>query len=204
MTRAEEIYNKYKTLFNKNGINTKLRLSHTFGQAKVESDLKPKQENLNYSVEGLIKTFGRHRISEDDCKKYGRTSIKKADQKAIANIIYGGEWGRKNLGNTQIGDGAKYIGRCAYQITGRANYQKLTDDTGIDFINNPDLLLDEVHSIIGMLWYINVRGLKKYMDEDNVLAVSKIINLGSVNAKGTPLHLKERTEATNYYKTIFK
>ncbi len=204
MTQAEELTNKYKTLLNKNGINTKLRLSHMWGQAKVESDLKPKQENLNYSVQGLLDTFGRHRISEEDCKKYGRTATKKADQKAIANLIYGGEWGKKNLGNTQVGDGNLYIGRGTYQVTGRANYQKLTDDTGIDFINNPELLLDEVHSIIAMLWFINSRGILKYMDKDDVLSVSKIINLGSVSAKGTPLHLKERTEAVNYYKTIFK
>jgi predicted chitinase len=48
---------------------------------------------------------------------------------AIANIIYGGEWGRKNLGNTQPGDGWRFRGGGLPQITGRANYtgMKLSD-----------------------------------------------------------------------------
>jgi putative chitinase len=71
-----------------------------------------------------MKTFGRHRISAADAQKFGRSAGKPADQTAIANLIYGGEWGRTNLGNTQAGDGARYIGRGFVQITGRANYAK--------------------------------------------------------------------------------
>lgn len=56
-------HEKYKTLLEKNGINTTLRKSHFLAQCKVESDLKPKIESMNYSVEGLISGFGRHRIS---------------------------------------------------------------------------------------------------------------------------------------------
>lgn len=203
MTIAEQIYSKYKTQFNKFGVNTPLRLAHIFGQYKVEGGLKPKKENLNYSVDGLMRTFGRHRISEEDCKKYGRTTTKKADQKAIANIVYGGEWGKKNLGNTQIGDGGKYIGR-GFQITGRANYQALSDFTGTDYINNPELLEREADTIIAMLWFWTAKGLNKYADKDDAVSISKIINLGNVNSKATPNHLKERIEAVKHYKTIFK
>lgn len=199
-----ELWDKYKSLLEKGGINTPLRKAHFFAQGKVEADLKPKIESMNYSVEGLISGFGRHRISIEDAKKFGRTITQKANQKEIANRLYGGEWGRINLGNTQTNDGWLLRGAGIYQITGRTNFQKLSDDTGIDFINYPELILEEANSIIAALWFWDNRGLNKYADKDDVLSISKIINLGSVKAKGTPKHLAERKQWAETYKTKLK
>lgn len=204
MTKAETLYNKYKTLFNKNNINTPLRLANFFGQAEIESDIQPKSENLNYSVDGLLNGFGRHRISEADAKKYGRTSTQKANQKEIANRIYGGAWGKEYLGNTQPNDGNAFIGKGIFQITGRSNYEKLSKETGIDFVNKPELLLEEANSLIAAIWFWNSRNLNKYADNNDTLSISKSINLGSANSKNIPKHAKERQEAVEKYKKIFK
>ena len=198
-----ELWNKYKSLLTKEGINTPLRLAHFFAQCKVESDLKPKIESMDYSVEGLIKGFGRHRISLEDAKKFGRTSTQKANQKEIANRLYGGQWGKTNLGNTQTNDGWNLRGSGILQITGRANFQKLSDDTGIDFINHPELILQEAESLIAAIWFWNYRGLNRYADKDDVLSISKVINLGSVKSSGTPKHLEERKQAAETFKKIF-
>jgi putative chitinase len=195
---------KYKTLFDKYGVNTTLRLAHFFGQAAHESDLKPKRENLNYSVDGLLSTFGRHRISEANAKKYGRTKTKSADQKSIANIIYGGSWGKQNLGNTMPNDGWDYRGAGIFQLTGRSNFEQLTKATGIDFISNSDLIMTEANSLIAALWFWNSKGLNTYADKDDILSVSKIINLGSAKSKGTPNGLPDRTKKTNDFKQTFK
>lgn len=98
-------------------------LDDWLGQMHVESKgFSTLVENLNYSVEGLRKTFGRHRISDAECARYGRIDGERpADQEAIANIVYGGEFGRTQLGNTQPGDGWAYRGSGLKQITGRAN-----------------------------------------------------------------------------------
>lgn len=102
-----------------------LVLAHWLGQMFVESaGFTTREENLNYSVDGLLKMFGRHRISEADARKFGRAPGRPAHQNAIANIIYGGEWGRKNLGNTKPGDGWRFRGGGEKQITGRANYRE--------------------------------------------------------------------------------
>lgn len=99
-------------------------LDDWLGQMWVESKgFSTLTENLNYSVEGLRATFGRHRISDAQCEAYGRKPGRPADQRAIANIVYGGEWGRVNLGNIHPNDGWDMRGSGVKQITGRANIE---------------------------------------------------------------------------------
>lgn len=109
----------------------------------------PGKENLNYSVSALRGKFGRDRISLYDANRYGRIDGKqKANQKAIANLIYGGAWGLRELGNKLAGDGWKYIGRGFVQLTGRRNYEKfgLADD--VERASNPEMAANII--VVGM------------------------------------------------------
>ena len=44
----------------------------------------------------------------------------------------------KMLGNTQVGDGARFHGRGYVQLTGRRNYTKAKGLTKVDLLNDPD------------------------------------------------------------------
>lgn len=192
---------KYKTALANSGINTPLRLAHFMAQIKHESGLQPINEGLNYSAEALISGFGRHRISVADANKYGRTAKQKANQEMIANILYGGEWGKKNLGNNKTGDGWKYRGKGFKQITGRANFESLSKDTGIDYVNNPELLLNEADAMNSALWFWNKNNLNKYADLDDLDAISDLINLGHLTEKeGDAKGFDKRKEYLNQYK----
>lgn len=78
------------------GINT-ADIFHEFIANLLEEtgEFSKLEESLNYQAVALTKVFGRHRISIDDCYRYGRTMKQPANQQAIANILYGGEWGLK-------------------------------------------------------------------------------------------------------------
>jgi putative chitinase len=103
--------------------------------------LERMEESLNYKAEALVPTFGAHRITPAQAQQFGRIDGKQAaNQRAIANIVYGGAWGRENLGNILPDDGWTYRGRSPGQITGRANYARVGDLIGQNLVGIPDLL----------------------------------------------------------------
>lgn len=133
----------------------------------------PIRESMNYSVNGLLTTFGRHRISKADAERLGRRNGHAAEQKAIANILYGGEWGRKNLGNTKPNDGWDYRGAGLAQTTGRGLFDRL----GV----TPETIMDPKVSA-----YALAKGIMQGVNTGHKL--SEYINAGEcdyVNARRT-------------------
>lgn len=165
-----KLQEKYKTLFQNYGITTPLREAHFMAQIEHESGLKPISENLNYSAERLLVVFPKYFISKEDAKRYERKPEK------IANRVYANRMGN---GNEASGEGWKYRGRGFLQITGKENYHRLSNDTDIDFLHNPDLLLEEANAMISALWFWKIKGLNKFADADDILTITKRINGGT-------------------------
>ena len=69
--------------------------------------------------------------------------------------------GRKDLGNTQPGDGRRYKGRGLIQITGRKNYAAISAAFGVDFINNPYLLTEPDNAVRSACWWYKNNVLDK-------------------------------------------
>lgn len=86
--------------------------------------------------------------------------------------------GRKDLGNTEVGDGFRFRGRGYIQVTGRYNYLQLSKDTGIDFVNNPDLLATEVNAIVSACWFWSKRKLNALADKDDLIGITRRVNGG--------------------------
>ena len=142
------------------------------------------EENLNYSVEALLATFGRHRISEADARAFGRMPARPANQEAIANAVYGGIWGAKNLGNTEPGDGWRYRGRGLMQITGRENYASAARNLGQPYIDQPDLVALPEDAVMTAAWFWSKLGVLNESFADTVQRVN-----GGQNGHGDRLML---------------
>lgn len=132
------------------GVTDLRHIAYILATPMIETggSFEPITESLNYSAGALISKFP-NRISSADATKYGRTANHPANQEMIGNIIYGGEWGKKNLGNTQPGDGYKYRGRSLVQTTGRRLYEIF------GYADNPDGLKE-----IKPAAFVMVKGMK--------------------------------------------
>lgn len=185
--KAVKLSKQYITVLKKNGINTPLRLAHFFAQLDHESGLIPVAENLNYSAQGLLKTFRKY-FSSQNAANYAR------NPERIANRVYANRMGN---GNEMSGDGWRYRGRGFIQITGKNNYASLSKDTSVDYVLKPDLLLNEADSILSALWYWRVNRLNRFSDADDINGLTRAIN-GGLNG------LSDRKRKLDRYKLIFK
>lgn len=86
--------------------------------------------------------------------------------------------GRKDLGNTQPGDGKKYKGRGYIQLTGRGNYQKAGDALGIDLVNNPELAEEPENAAAISVWFWKSKVRPQVPDFMDTERVTKVVNGG--------------------------
>ena len=88
--------------------------------------------------------------------------------------------GRKDLGNTQPGDGVRYKGRGFFQLTGRANYKRYGEKLGLDLLTHPELAeaYPAAARIAGQYWVDH--GLNTLADTEEITRITKKIN-GGVN-----------------------
>jgi putative chitinase len=141
--------------FDKYQINTPKRQACFIGQTMHESgSFKFTKENLNYSAKALMATWPSRFPDLDTAMQYERQPEK------IANKVYSGR-----MGNTEDGDGAKYIGRGLIQVTGKENYTHCGEALNVDLVANPQLLEEPRYAALSAGWFWNKKGLNALADE---------------------------------------
>jgi putative chitinase len=156
--------------FEKYEINTPKRQACFLGQCMHESGgFKFLKENLNYSAKGLVATWPSRFPNEEYAEEYARKPER------IANKVYSGR-----MGNTEDGDGAKYIGRGLIQLTGKDNYKAVTEALGEDLLANPQLLEEPRYAALSAGWFWNKKGLNALADASDIETMTKRINGGSI------------------------
>jgi predicted chitinase len=121
----------------KAGIKDPITQLGILGVAAKESSFKMKPEisYRNTPNKRIRKIFGNRVANMSDSE----ISNLKQDDRRFFDAMYGNKSGMK-LGNTNDGDGYRYVGRGFNGLTGRANYRKYGNLTGYDLENNPELL----------------------------------------------------------------
>lgn len=151
------------------GIDTKNRQTMFLAQVLHESGmLLLVEENLNYSEQGLLKTFKKY-FDRSRAAKYARNPQK------IANRVYANRMGN---GSEDSGDGWRFRGRGLIQLTGKNNYIACGKDLGMDLIKNPDYLLTPEGAARSAGWFWEKNNLNRTADARNILANTEIINGG--------------------------
>lgn len=164
------------------------RVSHFCGQLSHETgDFKLFSENLNYSADGLKKIFPKYFPTSILANAYARNPEK------IANRAYASRMGN---GDEASGDGYKFRGRGAIQLTGKSNYQNFANHIGKpEIMTKPDLVASDYAFESAMfffdrnkLWDICDKGVT----DATILLLTKRIN-GGTNG------LAHRSELTKKY-----
>lgn len=167
---ANEWVDIMKELFPKYYINTPNRIAAFLAQCGHESaNFTVFSENLNYSSKALDSIFHKY------FKDVGLNSVLYHRQpELIANVIYA-----NRMGNTETGDGWKYRGRGVIQLTGKNNYQMFSDATGIDVVNNPELITENKKiALETALWFWENNNLNILADNCYFKKMTKKINGG--------------------------
>lgn len=105
--------------------------------------------------------------------------------------------GRKDLGNTQKGDGSKYRGRGPIQVTGRNNYREFSkwaksiDPGAPNFEAAPDKINTDPWEGLSPIWYWSTRNLNRYADRGDIENVTRRIN-GGLNGYADRLRYYDR------------
>jgi putative chitinase len=151
------------------------RAAHFFAQTAHESGgFKTFSENLNYGAKGLRSIFGKYFPTDALARAYERQPQK------IANRVYANRMGN---GPESSGDGWKYRGRGALQLTGKDNYQAFANYVKRpDIMDNPDLVATEL-CFESALWFFDRNKLwsicDKGINDAAILALTKRINGGT-------------------------
>lgn len=174
------------------GINTPKRTVHFLCQVFCESGaLKYVEENLNYSADGLMRTWP-NRFNSQKAQEYARKPEK------IANYVYADRMGN---GSEASGDGWKYRGRGFIMVTGKDGY-KAYANSGFcvgDLMSHPEWLAKSPGNTKSAMWFWWKNNLSDIADrddggkigEDIVKEITKKVN-GGFNGLSTRLFYYRR------------
>jgi putative chitinase len=167
-------------------VNTLLRLSHFLAQCGHESaNFRAVKENLNYSAEGLNKTFKKYFPTLESAKDYAR------QPERIASKVYANRMGN---GNEASKDGFKYLGRGFIQLTGKANYLEFDKSVPEDIMANPELVASK-YPLASAAWFWNKNGLNEIADKGAtdavVKSITKRVNGGTIGLADRIQHFNE-------------
>lgn len=181
----EGIAGTVPVVFAKYGVTNELAVALMMGQFSEECGAGLEMvENLNYSAEGLLRTFPRHFT--------GTMAVRYAhNPRMIADIAYGGRMGNAPPPSD---DGWNYRGKGLSQLTGKENYERLRDAAGLDVVTNPDLLISPATCLeCAVADFVKLCGCLPFAEKGDVVGTTERLN-GGLNG------LAERRHWTNLWR----
>ena len=163
-------------------------LPYFLAQLSIESrGFTKTRESMAYRAETLLAVCnGRNGITNLSAAQ----GVVMSGPAAVAEALYGGSWGVNRLGNTQPGDGYKFIGRGLIQTTGRWNYGNVSKHVYGDdrLLTTPELLelADGAAQSAAFFWMSK----PELSTSTDVVRITKLVNGGDEG-------LQDRIRLTN-------
>lgn len=131
--------------FERFSINTATKQAAFIGQTCHESaNYTRLEEGLSYSADRLMKIWPKRLPTLESAQPYARNG------KALANKVYANRMGNRDEAS---GDGGRFFGRGAIQLTGYSNYFHASKAIGVDFVMEPQLVATPKYSILTAGWF---------------------------------------------------
>jgi len=161
-------------------IDTDRKQAAFLGQCGHEcGNFKVFEENLNYRAETLMKLWPKRFPTLEFAKQYERNPRK------IANSVYSNRMGNRDEAS---GDGYRFRGRGAIQLTGHSSYYHAGQALGVDFVAEPDLVATPLYALMTAGWFWSTHGCNELADAMNWVGLTKKINGGTIGIDDRVAH----------------
>lgn len=170
-------------------IDTQQRIAAFLAQTSHESaGYTMLEENLNYSDVTMAAVWparfavknpdGKYKLDEKG-KKIPNAFAKALHRKPqlIANSVYSNRMGN---GTVESGDGWKHRGMGLKQLTGKDNHKRCGEALGVDFVANPEKLLEPEYAARSAGWFWHANKLSKFADVGDIKGMTQVINGGLI------------------------
>ena len=169
--------------FQRFGINTPRQQAAFIGQCGHEcGNFKVLEENLNYRAATLMKLWPKRFPTQEIANEYERKPQR------IANKVYSSRMGNRDEAS---GDGWRFRGRGAIQLTGSDGYFHAGKALGVDFWANPDLVATPKYVALTAGWFWSTHKCNELAESANWVGLTKRINGGTIG-------LDDRIKHTNH------
>lgn len=171
-------------------ISSPRRILHFLTQVAHESaGLERVVERMTYSADRLVRMGQINGPRSRWGQIAQHVDAYAGKPEALANAVYSG---RNGNGDEASGDGWRFRGRGPLCLTGRANYAHIGASIGVDLVADPDAVaLPGVGSRAACAFWTSM-SLNRYADDNNIAAVSRVINFGTAATNREPIGMQDR------------
>lgn len=157
-------------VFEKYEVKTSLAVAMMFAQFSEECGAGLEMiENDNFTAAQLLRLWPTH-FTGTMAQRYAH------NPRMICDVAYGGR-----LGNAPppSDDGYNYRGKGMSQLTGKANYAKLAEITGLDVLGDPNLLYEPATALeCAVADFVKICGCLPFAEKGDVVDTTKHLNGG--------------------------
>jgi len=161
-------------------IDTDRKQAAFLGQCGHEcGNFKVFEENLNYRAATLMKLWPKRFPTLEIANQYA------GQPRKIANKVYADRMGNRDEAS---GDGYRFRGRGAIQLTGHSGYYHASKALGVDFVAEPDLVATPLYALMTAGWFWSTHGCNELADAMNWVGLTKKINGGTIGLDDRVAH----------------